>query len=509
VYDIRRRATLIFAVAAAVAACVAVVPGARAAPARPAGGAQRLATGNPWGQAREVPGTGALNKAGYAQITSVSCASAGNCSAGGFYSDRHGQYSPTSQPFVVSEVRGRWRKAEEVPGTAALNIGEYAQVTSVSCASAGNCSAGGYYKASGVEAFVVSEVRGRWRQAEEVPGTAALNIGGPAQITSVSCASAGNCSAGGYYATGYNATGEFTRQAFVVSEVHGTWQQAEEVPGTAALNIGEFAQITSVSCASAGNCGAGGYYKIGYGEYGPIRQAFVVSEVNGTWQQAEEVPGTAALNTEESAGITSVSCASAGNCSAGGYYDVHHARGGEAFVVSEVHGTWRTAQEAPGTAALNTGGSAQITSVSCASAGSCSAGGWYSKGTGSFSSQAFVVSEVHGTWRKAEEVPGTAALNKGRYAVILSVSCASAGNCSAGGYYRQHVSPVDVYQAFVVSEVHGTWRKAEEVPGTAALNKGGYAVIASVSCAPARHCSAGGSYRAKPARSEAFVVSRN
>jgi hypothetical protein len=51
------------------------------------------------------------------------------------------------------------------------------------------------------------------------------------------------------------------------------------------------------------------------------------------------------------------------------------------------------------------------------------------------------------------------------------------------------------HEAFVVSEVHGTWRKAEEVPGTAALNKDGVA-IASVSCASAGHRSAGGSYAA-------------
>ncbi|HEY2080324.1 MAG TPA: hypothetical protein VGH53_28690, partial [Streptosporangiaceae bacterium] len=85
VYEMRRRATLILAVAAAAAACMAVVPSASAAPARPAGGAQRLATGNPWGKAQEVPGTAALNTGHRAGISSVSCASAGNCSAGGVY----------------------------------------------------------------------------------------------------------------------------------------------------------------------------------------------------------------------------------------------------------------------------------------------------------------------------------------------------------------------------------------------------------------------------------------
>src|SRR5438552_1709667 len=96
---------------------------------------------------------------------------------------------------------------------------------------------------------------------------------------------------------------------------------------------------------------------------------------------------------------------------------------------------WGTAEEVPGTAALNRGGFAVITSVSCAAAGNCSAGGVYRDSSGN--QQVFVVSQVSGTWHTAIEVPGTAALNRGGGAVILSVSCGSAGNCSAGGLDRE------------------------------------------------------------------------
>ena len=67
------------------------------------------------------------------------------------------------------------------------------------------------------------------------------------------------------------------QQAFVVNETNGTWRTAEEVPGTAALNHGGNAATTSVSCASAGNCSAGGYYTDSSGHL----QAFVVNETNG------------------------------------------------------------------------------------------------------------------------------------------------------------------------------------------------------------------------------------
>jgi hypothetical protein len=86
------------------------------------------------------------------------------------------------------------------------------------------------------------------------------------------------------------------------------------------------------------------------------------------------------------------------------------------------------------------------------------------------------------------------------------VSCASAGNCSAGGFYADSSNKE---QAFVVSEVGGAWHKAIEVRGTAALNKGGQAHILSVSCTSAGHCSAGGTYADGSGVIQAFVVSQS
>jgi hypothetical protein len=298
--------------------------------------------------------------------------------------------------FVVSQKNGLWGRAGEVPGTGALNKGKDAGVSSVSCASAGNCSAGGFYRdAAGiVQVFVVSEKNGRWGKAQEVPGTAALNRGRTgASIGSVSCASAGNCSAGGGYTTAARQ-----QLAFVVSEKSGIWGRAQAIRGLGARADA----IGAVSCGSAGNCSAGGF-SVGKSGAG---QAFVVSEQDGTWGTAEEVPGLAALNTGGDAEVSSVSCTPAGNCGAGGYYV--DARGIQAFVVSEKNGTWRTAEEVPGTAALNIGGNAQVSSVSCASAGNCSAGGYYNSRKFKVCHEGFVVSERNGTWRAAERVPGTA-----------------------------------------------------------------------------------------------------
>jgi hypothetical protein len=374
----------------------------------------------------EIPGVAALSS--YATLISISCASAGNCAAAGWYQ------GPSSDllPFVANEVNGSWRKAIEVPGIADLNFGA-ADLNSVSCGSAGNCVAGGYYtdRIDDEQAFVTDEVNGTWQKAIEVPGTAVLNELW-AMVSSVSCASAGNCTLGGYY-TGYLQA----KEAFVADEVNGSWSGAIEVPGTAAVNTDGDATVSSVSCGSAGNCTAVGYYT-----GAQAREPFAVEEVKNSWRNAVEVPGIAALDD-----IWSVSCASAGNCAAGGDY-LDSSDQDQAFVADEVNGSWQDAIEVPGTAALNTAGNAGANSVSCASAGNCAVGGQYTSGSSLNYSQAFVADEVNGSWQDAVGVPGPSA-DDDTGSLVLAVSCPSAGNCTAGG-------SSDGLQAFVSDEAPGS-----------------------------------------------------
>jgi hypothetical protein len=459
-----------------------------AATAAPTAGA--LTRAGTWRTAIEVPGVGSLNAGGKASVTSASCRSAGNCTAGGFYLDR----SFRARAFVVSQTKGTWAKAIKVPGLGALPAGGGDEVLSVSCATAPSCAAIGFYAGStGVQDFVVSKKNGRWGNAIEVPGFGALNKHGALGNGSVSCASPGNCTAAGGY-----QDGSFRFQVFVVSETNGIWRSAIEVPGLGTLNGGGNAAPFSVSCASAGNCAAGGLYKDRAGH----TQAFVVSQVNGTWRNAIEVPGLRSLNTGGDAAVDSVSCASAGNCVAGGGYhtDANHS---QAFVVRETIGTWRRAFKVPGSGSLNLGGLASADSVSCTSVGTCAAGGDYTDGAGQ--AQTFVASETAGTWRTAIEVPGSRTLPAGRFGSDALVSCATGGNCAAGLTYT---ADTGAQQAFVASETNGTWRIAIEIPGLGTLNVGGNASITSVSCSSAGTCAAGGSYTDGAGHTQAFVVSQ-
>ena len=403
------------------------------------------AQGGTWGTAAELPGSNRLNHGGQATIGTVSCASSTNCGAGGSYTSGFSSTAPIIQAFVVNKTANIWRRAAEVPGTAALNTGGNAKINAVSCPGPGDCSAGGYYTDSSghQQALVVTETGGIWGTAQEVPGIGALNAGGSARILSVWCSAAGDCSAGGQYAS-KTVDGIATVQAFVVNETGGTWGEAAEVPGTAALNGGGYATVNSVSCTSAGNCSAGGSYTTST----PVTQAFIADETNGTWGKARAVPGSVALNKRGLAQINSVSCTSAGNCSAGGFY-LDASFNTQAFVVSESGGTWGTATEIPGSAALDKGSpGAMAVAVSCGAPGDCSVTGSYTDGSGL--QQAFVADQSSGTWSSAEEVPGTAALNGGGQAVAQSVSCASTGLCNAVGTYQNVKLNTEV---FAVSQI--------------------------------------------------------
>ena len=114
--------------------------------------------------------------------------------------------------------------------------------------------------------------------------------------------------------------------------------------------------------------------------------------------------------------------------------------------VTELGSRWRTATELPGLARLDRGESGNINSVSCAK-GTCAAGGAYQHGG---TTDALVVTGRNGRWGRAHSVPGLAQLNTGQDAVIYSLSCAAANHCTAVGIYQVHHDSDT--QGFVVSE---------------------------------------------------------
>jgi hypothetical protein len=406
--------------------------------------------------------------------------------------------------WVAEEVNGTWQTAKPMPNVVTLNSGGGSHGTAgldaISCPSAGHCTAVGHYldTTSGIQSWVADEVNGAWQNAQPIPNLATLNGGGAATLGGLSCASAGNCSAGGLY-----GDSQHVYHAFVVNEVSGTWQNAQQVRGMAALGTG--GQVTAVSCATADNCSAVGTYT----DANNHGQTFAVNGGSGGWGAAHAIPNVKTLNKGGSAYVSDVSCASAGYCAAAGFY-IDAASHQQPFVVNEVGGTWKSAHLVPGMSTLNKG-SGSAYSISCTTpAGNCSTGGYYHDATGH--EQAFVANEVSGTWKSAHAVPGTATLNKGGNAWVNQLSCGSASNCSAGGSYTDLSG---TSQVFVADETAGTWRTAKEIPGTAALNTGvpmptyyAGAYVDGLSCVATGACAAAGEYWDSSNNRHVFIVNR-
>jgi hypothetical protein len=513
----RRRGVMVMLTAVAAVACAGLLTGtgaaARVAPAAAGAGAAAAARVH-WGRAEAVPGLARLNKGYHASVTAVSCWGVGGCAAGGFYTDGHGH----SQAFVAQERKGRWGRAAEAPGTAALNKGGGAVVGSVSCARTSVCVAVGTYtdEAGNQRWFTVTERDGRWASAVPVPDAKLKD----AAISTVSCAAAGLCAAGGSFTDPSNIP-----EAWVTTAVKGRWQPALEVPGITALNVGPSVSVDSVSCASAGNCIAGGQYStcatcITDNGYAPV-YPYLVTEAHGSWGTAEEVPGLGALLTGGAdADTTVVTCASAGNCAAAGYYqadDVDMCQDtssprlpeaadppprlgpateppppdgcSEVFVVNERHGTWG---QVAGTFAW----SSYVGPLTCPAAGDCVVGGIYE--TGPLAGFGMVRSETNDKWGHSLKLTGTQQVN--------SVSCASAGYCAAGGTN-------DAGSAFVISQWHGIWGKAVTPAGIPVRynpDEPGGATVSAVACPPRiTLCVVGGSETpADSNRAQAFVESQ-
>ena len=64
-----------------------------------------------------------------------------------------------------------------------------------------------------------------------------------------------------------------------------------------------------------------------------------------------------------------------------------------------------------------------------------------------------VVTQTAGAWGRAAALPGIASLSSGRGGQLTEISCASPGNCSAAGSYH---GPGSMTFGFLADEVNGT-----------------------------------------------------
>ena len=398
-------------------------------------------------------------------LGAIACPSAGNCSAVGEYLDGKGRF----QGLLLSQRSGTWSRGVMAGLSPGAGNPELTQLTSVSCASAANCEAVGNYGSSGL---LLDETFGIWHRGTgpTLPDDAAQP--GSTTLGSVSCGRSGVCAAVGSYQSGLRQ-----QQGFLLMGRAGAWHQGRAVvpldgaQGTGSVNL------TSVSCPAEGRCGLVG----DFGDPSGDQQGLALGPVPNGQLTAPEV---ALPDRGGPWGVVlqDVSCGGTGSCVAvGGFGNPEGATLPTLATLSE--GEW-IVEQAPLPAGALPGSEATLGTVSCPSPGNCSALGSYT-GPGD-QQETFTLDQSSGSWGAPTEV--TMANGQGAAGLSLtSMSCPSAGNCAAVGYYSR---PGALFvHAYVVDETGGVWGPLQEVtvPGNASDSR-----LGAVSCASAGNCGAVG-----------------
>ena len=442
-----------------------------------------------WGQARPAEFPNGLFGFSEISVSSISCASPGNCTVVG--SVRHTIPAFGFRAYTMTSTNGVWAPAQLAKFPNGVELANAsASFRSVSCVSPGNCTTVGSFRNSEgtFEAFTMTSTNGVWALARpaEFP-SGAQHINSTADFRSVSCASPGNCTAVGTFRNGEGPNEAYNNEAFTMTSTNGVWALARPAVFPADVQS-EYpdARFNSVSCASPGNCTAVGLFR----NFDNSREAFTMTSTNGVWELARPAvfPDGVQPNSPI-AQLNSVSCPTAGNCTAVGSFN-NMSDWEEAFTMTSTNGVWEFARPAAFTAGVQSEyPEDEFRSVSCSASGNCTAVGSFM--TVNNSREAFTMTSINGVWEFARpaEFPDNVE-SIATNSQLASVSCTTAGNCTTVGSFQINSGGA---AAFTQTSTNGVWELARpaEFPNGIQTNPT-YAAFTSVSCASPGNCTAAG-----------------
>jgi hypothetical protein len=237
----------------------------------------------------------------------------------------------------------------------------------------------------------------------------------------------------------------------------GVWELAQPAQfGEGVLSNGSF--FSEVSCASPGNCTAVGWFEYQIdGQEDLASEAITMTSIDGEWETARPAQFEEGIQSDwPGAWFGSVSCTSPGNCTAVGGFK-NNAGHYEVFTMTSNDGEWETARPAQfGEGIQSDRPDAVLTSVSCASPGNCTAVGSFTNSAGH--NEAFTMTSNDGEWETARPAQFEEGIQSDRPdAVLNSVSCASPGHCTAVGGFRNSAGH---NEAFTMTSNDGEWETA-------------------------------------------------
>jgi hypothetical protein len=243
--------------------------------------------------------------------------------------------------------------------------------------------------------------------------------------------------------------------------------------------------LHGISCLSSADCTAVGAFDEG------VRALPLTEHWDGSTWTAQAAPAPAgAVSTQ----LLSISCVSATDCTAAGYTGREVSAAGP--LAEHWDGSAWAIQATPTPAGAVT---SRLTGVSCASATTCTAVGWFSRSTASANTTRPLAERWDGTrWRiQATPIPA------GSVAAVLSgVSCISAGNCTAAG--SSDLSPHEPDSLTLAEHWDGSaWTVQTTANPSGSLENG----LNGISCVSAANCTAVGS--AQPGNSPGQLLAEH
>jgi hypothetical protein len=320
------------------------------------------------------------------QLWTVSCSSSSACSAVGDY-----VIASTGLPMPLAErFDGKSWHGQTVPTPSGT---QFADLHGVACPTAAYCIAVGSLHISGISRAFVEAWNGSAWQMQTAAVPAGAKVSG---LGAVNCQSATACTAVGNYAL-YQKPAQTLAESWNGS----TWQLQTTPNATAATN-----KLLAVSCPSAAECVAVGYYN----DSGGIERPLAEQSSGSTWQiQPVGAPGaTGAL-------LQGVSCPATTSCSA-----VGTTGDGQLPLAERFDGASWQAQATPLPSGATSGA---LAAVSCPAAGSCVAVGNTNQGT--------LAEALSGAGWQVQSTPNPPGVTG---SFLEGVSCVAAAACQAAGY---------------------------------------------------------------------------
>lgn len=365
----------------------------------------------------------------YSRLSGISCLSAADCVAVGYYTD---------SSYVVHALAERWDGSGWTDLHAVSSLA-YPELTSVDCMSGSFCMAAGSTSTGSGNSTLSETWNGSsWTLANSLSATS---------FTSVSCTSSASCVAVG------GSDGSEASAA--------TWNGVRWTKTTPARHAA-FSQLESISCTGPAWCLAVGETSTGPG--GPAALTSAQRWNGASWSAITTFNLAGAANAE----LTAVSCTSDQFCVAVGWYE--DSTGREFAFAQSWNGTRWTSMPAA-TPGSTTG--SELDGIDCPTPKFCVAVGF-------LGNQSAPLAE---TWNgKAWQVTKTPISS--RVAALDSVTCTSAKSCIAVGYLcpgGKHLT--------VALRWNGTTWSMQVTPNPPGVL---FANLASIACVSARDCAAVG-----------------